>query len=72
MISNEEYGLIVERIPVYWNDRVVDEKVNVSLNYRASDYKNRKAMYNAMLKDLKKVTSILENDIKAVEQEDKR
>lgn len=64
-IENGEYeidnkGLIVERTPIYYNERMIDEKINVTLNYQKSDFKNRKEMYNKISTDLTKVQQILE------------
>lgn len=64
-------GLIVERTPVYWNDALVDEEINVNLYYTKSDYKSRKVMYKNILKDLEKATTIFKNTIKEIEKEDK-
>ena len=50
-----EKGLVVERIPIYWNEKVVDETINVSLHYRLSNFKDREYMYDKMLNDIEEV-----------------
>ena len=48
----EEKGLVIERKPVYYNETLVDETINVSLNYSLSDYKNKELMYKKILEDV--------------------
>lgn len=50
--DKKEKGLIVERRPVYYNEKMVDENIDVSLHYSLSDFKNRKSMYKKMLEDV--------------------
>ena len=50
--NEKEKGLVVERRPVYYNEKIVDEKIDVSLHYSLSDFKNRKSMYKKMLEDV--------------------
>lgn len=50
--NEKEKGLVVERRPVYYNEKMVDENIDVSLHYSLSDFKNRKSMYKKMLEDV--------------------
>jgi len=57
--KKEEKGLVVERRPVYYNEKMVDENIDVSLHYSLSDFKNRKSMYKKMLEDVEILKNIL-------------
>lgn len=50
--NEKEKGLVVERRPVYYNEKMVDENIDVSLHYSLSDFKNRKSMYKKMVEDV--------------------
>lgn len=64
----EEKGLVVERRPVYYNETMVDEKIDVSLHYSLADFKNRKSMYKKMLEDVE----ILRNKLVETQKEAER
>lgn len=50
--NEKEKGLIVVRKPIYHNEKIVDEQIEVTLDYTLSDFKNRKLMYEKMLSDV--------------------
>lgn len=66
-IDKEKDTIIVERRPTYWNNKVVDETIEVTLNYRASHFKTRKAMYKKIQEDLEKVQKSLIEAQKQIE-----
>ena len=67
--DKEEKGLIVSRTPIYYNESKVDEKIDVLLNYRLSDFKNRKSMYEKILIDTEKLKNSLIEALKSIEGE---
>ena len=67
----ERDGLVVERIPTYWNNQCVDEDINVTLRYRASNFKNRKAMHKKIFNDIEKIKESLLEAQKMIEREEK-
>lgn len=50
--DEKEKGLIVENRPIYYNGRLVNENIDVSLHYCLSDFKDRKSMYKKILEDV--------------------
>lgn len=67
----EQDGLVVERIPTYWNNQCVDEEINVTLRYKASNFKNRKGMYKRIFDDIEKIKESLLEAQKMIEREEK-
>lgn len=53
--NKKEKGLVVKRKPIYYNEHMVDETIDVSLHYEVSDFKNRKAMFKKMLEDVEEL-----------------
>ena len=70
-IDKEKDAIIVERCPTYWNNKVIDKTIEVTLNYRASHFKTRKAMYKKIQEDLEKVQKSLVEAQKQIESEEK-
>lgn len=66
----ERDGLVVERIPTYWNNQYVDEDINVTVRYRASHFKNRKEMYKRIFDDIEKIKESLLEAQKSIEREE--
>ena len=50
--NEREKGLVVTRKPIYHNEKIVDEQIEVTLDYTLSDFKNRKLMYQKILSDV--------------------
>lgn len=67
----EQDGLVVERIPRYWNNKCIDEEINVALQYQASHFKSRKEMYNRIFSDIEKIKESLLEAQKMIEREEK-
>ena len=67
----ERDGLVVERTPTYWNNQYVDEDINVTVRYRASNFKSQKAMYKRIFKDIEKIKNSLLEAQKMLEREEK-
>ena len=67
----EQDGLVVEKIPTYWNNQCVDEEINVTLRYKVSNFKNRKGMYKKIFDDIEKIKEILLEAQKMIEREEK-
>ena len=67
----ERDGLVLERIPRYWNNKYVDEDINVTVQYRASNFKDRKAMYKKIFDDIEKIKESLLEAQKMLEREEK-
>lgn len=57
--DKEKKGLVVERRPVYFNEKIVDETISVSLDYRLSNFKSRKSMYSKILEDVEMLKNSL-------------
>lgn len=70
--NKKEKGLVVERRPIYYNERMVDEELDVSLHYRLSDFKNRETMYNKILADVETLKNRLIEAQKQTERKNKR
>lgn len=71
--NEKEKGLVVERRPIYYNEKMVDEKIDVTLHYTLSDFKNRKSMYNKILGDVEILRNrLIETQKKTGEGKDKR
>ena len=64
--DKEEKGLIVSIRPIYYNERKVDEKIDVLLNYRLSDFENRKSMYEKILIDTENLKDSLIKALKSI------
>ena len=64
--DKEKKGLIVSRTPIYYNERKIDEKIDVILNYRLSDFKNRKSMYERILIDTENLKDSLIKALKSI------
>lgn len=66
--NEEKKGLVVERRPIYFNEKIVDETISVSLDYRSSNFKSRKAMYSKILEDVETLKNglikIQKNEVK--------
>ena len=67
----ERDGLVVERIPRYWNNKCIDEEINVTLQYQASHFKSRKEMYKRIFNDIEKIKKSLLEAQKMLESEEK-
>lgn len=67
----EKDGIVLERTPTYWNNKYVDEDINLTVQYRASNFKNRKALYKKMFDDIEKVKEILLEAQEMLEREEK-
>lgn len=67
----ERDGLIIERIPRYWNNKCIDEEINVTLQYQASHFKSRKEMYKQIFNDIEKIKKSLLEAQKMLESEEK-
>lgn len=67
----ERDGFVLERIPRYWNNEYVDEDINVTLQYRASHFKSKKAMYKKIFNDIEKIKESLLYAQKMLEREEK-
>lgn len=67
----ERDGLVVERIPRYWNNKCIDEEINVTLQYQASHFKSRKEMYKQIFNDIEKIKKSLLEAQKMLESEEK-
>lgn len=67
----EQDGLVVERIPRYWNNKCIDEEINVALQYQASHFKSRKEMCNRIFSDIEKIKESLLEAQKMIEREEK-
>ncbi len=70
--DKKEKGLVVERRPIYYNERMVDEELDVSLHYRLSDFKNMETMYNKILADVEILKNRLIEAQKQTERKNKR
>ena len=70
--DKKEKGLVLERRPIYYNERMVDEELDVSLHYRLSDFKNMETMYNKILADMKILRNRLIESQKQTERKNKR
>ena len=69
--KKKESGVVVEIIPRYWNNKCIDEEINVTLQYQASHFKNRKEMYNRIFNDMEKIKESLLEAQKMLEREEK-
>ena len=69
--EKKESGVVVERIPRYWNNKCIDEEINVALQYQASHFKNRKEMYKQIFNDIEKIKESLLEAQKVLEREEK-
>lgn len=71
--NEKETGLVVERRPIYCNEKMVDETIDVTLHYTLSDFKNRKSMYNKILGDVEILRSrLIETQKRTGERKNKR
>ncbi len=68
----ERDGLVVERTPTYWNNQYVDEDITATLRYRASNFKNRKAMYKRIFNDIEKIKESLLKAQEIIEREEEQ
>ena len=68
----ERDGFVLERIPRYWNNEYVDENINVTLQYRSSHFKSKKAMYKKIFNDIEKIKNSLLEAQKMLEREEKQ
>lgn len=67
----EGLGLVVERRPVYHNETIVNERIEVTLDYALSDFKNRELMYKKMLSDVELLRKRLIETQKVIGKEEK-
>lgn len=65
----ERDGLVVERAPIYWNNQCVNEDIEVTLRYRASNFKSYKDMYKRIFEDIEKIKNSLLEAQKMLESE---
>ncbi len=71
--DEKEKGLIVKRKPIYHNETMVDETIDVLLHYNLSDFKNRKSMYKKILEDVEILRNrLIETQKKEEKEKDKR